>query len=265
MYNEIFLSALNSQLEYYRDVNMKFNEELESMPCGSLNYKRVKGNIYYYRYFNDKYGGSRQEYIRLKESQLINKLKRKQFLKLSVKRLEYSLCKIERFLDNYIHYNPGEVWNMIPEGIDGSYNITNSGNDNSNWAHENYEKNESHLDNLMHWTAGGLNVRSKSEAIIAGLLEKENIPFRYENKLQVLDKIYYPDFTIKRPSDGKLIYWEHFGMVDNEDYNLSMDKKMAAYRKAGILPWDQLITTYETKKNPVDARNIQKIINVFIL
>ena len=61
-------------------------------------------------------------------------------------------------------------------------------------------------------------LRSKSEAIIDMILYKNGIPFRYEEKIVLGDVILYPDFVIRHPKTGDFYYWEHFGMMDDEDY-----------------------------------------------
>ena len=133
------------------------------------------------------------------------------------------------------------------------------------WEKEEYDTSKLYPEMIMYETINGLKVRSKSEAIIAGLLESNKIPFRYEAVLSIDEKTYYPDFTILRPRDKKILYWEHFGMMDDEEYALRAEHKLAMYRKNSIFPWNQLISTYETAKTPLDARDIQSIIKAFLL
>ena len=104
----------------------------------------------------------------------------------------------------------------------------------SKWAGEPYEKNPINPEGLTCRSEYGLSVRSKSESIIASQLERYNIPFRYEALLQLEDQIYYPDFTILNPQDNWVIYWEHFGMVDDPEYARQMDNKLAEYRKRDL-------------------------------
>lgn len=52
-------------------------------------------------------------------------------------------------------------------------------------------------------------MRSKSEVIIADLLNKEGIPYRYEFPLYLKEfNTVYPDFTILNVRKRKEIYWE---------------------------------------------------------
>ena len=86
------------------------------------------------------------------------------------------------------------------------------------WCAESYETNSSHPENLIHTTLAGHKVRSKSEVIIANLLYTNHIPYRYEAALALNELTVYPDFTILHPTTQQFFYWEHFGMMDKNNY-----------------------------------------------
>lgn len=54
-------------------------------------------------------------------------------------------------------------------------------------------------------------------------------------------------------------------MVDDEDYAASMERKLEAYKRNGIQPWNNLITTYESRANPFNVQTIGRIIKAFLL
>ena len=78
-----------------------------------------------------------------------------------------------------------------------------------------YEKNPFHPEQLIYQTKSGILVRSKSERMIADFLSEHGIPFRYEAKLLIDGKAYYPDFMILC-EDDTLILWEHFGLMSQD-------------------------------------------------
>lgn len=133
-------------------------------------------------------------------------------------------------------------------------------NDLSNWMNRPYDKNPLYINNLIHKSISGNNLRSKSEAIIDMLLYQEKIPYRYECQLVLGDKIIYPDFTIRHPITGKFYYWEHFGQMDNPEYFPKACSKMQLYISHGIIPSINLITTYETSEFPLASEDVLKII-----
>lgn len=130
----------------------------------------------------------------------------------------------------------------------------------SSWMNSPFETNPLYPDQLLHKTISGNQVRSKSEALIDMSLYVHKIPFRYECALTLGDITLYPDFTLRHPHTGEYYYWEHFGLMDDETYCHNACSKLQLYSSHGIIPTVQLITTYETKDNPLSSEIIEKII-----
>ncbi|EAQ80564.1 ATP-dependent DNA helicase [Blastopirellula marina] len=122
---------------------------------------------------------------------------------------------------------------------------------------------------LIHNTTRGELVRSKSEVIIANLLHAKKIEYDYEVEL-TLDgepQNKFPDFTIEDDDSGKKYYWEHLGMLGNQDYSRRWVEKEQWYRDHGILarteghgPNGTLITTQDDLKGGIDAMAINRMI-----
>lgn len=90
--------------------------------------------------------------------------------------------------------------------------------------------------NLIYRTDHGELVRSKSEWIIADKLHAAGIDYQYEQPL-VLDGVErFPDFTVVDDDSGSTWYWEHNGMLSNNDYRQRWERKLDAYRRQDILP-----------------------------
>lgn len=131
------------------------------------------------------------------------------------------------------------------------------------WSKAPYEHNPQHPENLIHRSISGNILRSKSEAMIDMLLYQSKIPYRYECQLNLNGIILYPDFTIRHPYNGKIYYWEHFGMIDSPFYAQKYLKKMQLFLENGIIPDLNLITTFETKDNPLTSQKVQEQINIY--
>ena len=116
------------------------------------------------------------------------------------------------------------------------------------------------------YTNKGERVRSKSEKIIADMLNRYEIPYRYEYPIYLhrLGQI-YPDFTVLDVKKRKQIYWEHFGMMDNNDYCEKALHKLDIYMKNEILIGDTLIFTHETSKRPLETAVIDKLIHKYFM
>lgn len=96
--------------------------------------------------------------------------------------------------------------------------------------------------NLIYTTEKGDLVRSKSEVIIANLLFSHSVKYLYEKELYYCNEKYIrPDFTIIT-SKGKTFYWEHLGMLGNEEYDCTWLFKKRIYDEK--FP-NQLIVSYE--------------------
>lgn len=95
-------------------------------------------------------------------------------------------------------------------------------------------------------------VRSKSEVIICNLLHDAGIKYKYEQKLYYDDSSYIePDFTITM--NNKTFYWEHVGLLGQEDYDSSWSHKIDVYNNC--FP-GQMLKTYETGNVSGDAKRI---------
>lgn len=89
---------------------------------------------------------------------------------------------------------------------------------------------------LVYLTENGDLVRSKSEWIIADKLKAAGIKYQYEQPL-VLDGVErFPDFTIRDEDAGMVWFWEHNGMLSDDEYKKRWERKKAAYLRAQILP-----------------------------
>ena len=111
------------------------------------------------------------------------------------------------------------------------------------------------------YTLKGERVRSKSEQIIADRLNHCSIPYKYECPIMVCGEVYHPDFTILRMRDRKVLYWEHCGMMDKEDYANYAVNRFNKYAKEGIILGKDLFATFETGKYPMNTDAVDKLIN----
>ena len=98
-----------------------------------------------------------------------------------------------------------------------------------------------HPTELINEALPDLLVRSEGEGKIAQVLNEYRKEFYYEKPLIALDKKSWriPDFTFKH--NRKEYYWEHLGMLGNEDYDKKLERKRKWYKDNGFQ--DQLIET----------------------
>ena len=114
-------------------------------------------------------------------------------------------------------------------------------------------------------TERGEQVRSKSEKIIADIFYDLGIEYKYECPLKL--KGYgtvYPDFTILRKRDGKEIYWEHDGRMDDPKYAEKAVRKINSYTANGYFLGYNLIVSFESSVEVLNDRIIKKMISKYI-
>ena len=122
-------------------------------------------------------------------------------------------------------------------------------------------------DRLIHRTARGEAVRSKSEVIIANLLHTRGIEYRYEEPLEIGGLTKYPDFTIEDDNTGQTYYWEHLGMLSDERYQRRWLEKMEWLKQHDILPREDgggskgtLITTQDSADGGIDSEGVMQLV-----
>lgn len=81
---------------------------------------------------------------------------------------------------------------------------------------------------------------------------------QYEELLLAGGNKWYPDFKVRRPRDGKIIIWEHFGMLDDVDYAVENQEKLIIYMEYGFRLLDNLIVTYD-ERGGLDMAVLEKL------
>ncbi len=112
------------------------------------------------------------------------------------------------------------------------------------WAKEPYEMSTYKPENRKYPTSAGIKVRSKSEQAIVEQLVNYGVPFRYEEVIWINGWPYSSDFTFRNRRLEKF-YWEHAGMMDLQGYRHGHKHKMDLFEDIGIVPWKNLIVTYD--------------------
>ena len=97
-------------------------------------------------------------------------------------------------------------------------------------------------------------MRSKSEILIADTLTDMNIPYLYEKPLTLGSVTIHPDFTILQVHTRRVLFLEHFGMMDDPDYVDTAIARIYLYIQHGVLPGDRLLLTFETKNSPLNTK-----------
>ena len=116
------------------------------------------------------------------------------------------------------------------------------------------------------YTANGERVRSKSEILIADALRRHDVPYLCEYPVYNNGVIFAaPDFKCLNKRLRKVYYWEHLGMLGDQDYADRNVKKMDKYILADDFDENRLILTFETDSHPLNTKVIEEKIRKYLL
>ncbi len=129
-----------------------------------------------------------------------------------------------------------------------------------------YSPAEMHEESLQYKTSQGEFVRSKAEWMIAERLHRNGIPYQYEFplKLKKLGMV-RPDFRCLNVRKRKVFFWEHQGMMGDEEYAAHALRKIDAYEESGYFVGDNLIVTGESSEWPLTPSIIDRWIRKMLL
>ena len=239
---------------------------LKNAPDGTLRISRSRGRTQYYmrKEKTDK-GGI---FIPKSQAELAARLAQKDYEQKFLEAICRELEAIDRFLDNLPEIDAEQVFLKLNEtrrelvipAIDPDEVYARR------WQDMPYRGKILNDQTPGFVTDKGEKVRSKSEMIIANLLSKAKVPYRYECPLELrgIGSV-YPDFTVLNVRLRKVFYWEHQGMMGDEEYAGKAIRKIASYQENGFFPGDHLILTSETKDCPIDVKQIAGIIRHYLM
>ncbi len=196
---------------------------------------------------------------------LMKKLVKKYQLQQKLFELKRSLAAAQAYAETYESFTERDRQNQEGFAILVAQIFPKS--DYEAWGSAPYDDSRDfYPEQLIHPTGkGDEKVRSKSEVLIARALQAHGIQYHYEEVTQVGYTTYRPDFTIRHPVTGVIIIWEHFGMMDKDNYACSAADKIRTYMRNGYNQTTNFITTFEDKAHPLDIDTIEDAINRLLL
>ena len=264
------MSSVSDQLEQRKQFLFELMEKVKKRqkraPEGMLRISNSNGRVQYYYRENPSVRGGK--YISKKEMDNIKKLAQKAYQEKLLESADKEIEAIEAYL--------GLIPRQLPEDV-----FTNLTSERQALVTPFFETDEMFLErwesvtykrkgfpeNFPEFlTDKGERVRSKSELIIANMLAKTGIPYRYEYPIYLngLGTV-HPDFMVLNLRLRREFFWEHRGMMDDPAYVENAVRKENAYQMNGIYLGDKLILTSETKASPLNVRQINGVIEHYLL
>lgn len=242
---------------------------LSKAPAGRIKLIRRGGNIHCYHVTSSAKPAGK--YIPVSEQKFIKALIQKEYDQTVLAELQYQLKLIDNFIKKY---NPSKVRELF--GSRGELRrgyispVTLSDEDYAaRWLAQSYKCKSFREGEPEFLTSRGERVRSKSEMIIADILAKNNIPYKYELPQQMKaagGKLIpvYPDFTCVNLRTRQEFLWEHLGRMDDSDYSMKTVMKLRTYSKNDFIPGKNLILTMECDGIPLDRKEVEILVKTFL-
>lgn len=244
------------------------SDELSQLPKGELYCYKSRGTDCYAERIPVR-GNTKKETRKgiKKDRDKLYQLVRKQYVSKAIGLLDKDLKAIDTLLRWYKPTDEGSVMQEFmdkhPELTEGIYysQTERMGRQDQ----ENKDSGEFYKEGLKSTAADGSKRRSLGELVIGSRLDYYRIPYRFEAEIDHPDIPYVPDFTIIRPRDGKVIYWEHLGSVNDQEYLNHNKRKFDVYETYGIVPWDNLIISYSQSDYGINEKLIDGLIQGWLL
>lgn len=248
-----------------RSIKQIVDARLTTVPEGTLGIMKSNNHIQFAQFQGT---GEKRRYIKKDNQELAYKLAQKSYDQKIQKLVDRRLKQIKKLSEEYNNNEIEEIYDQLhPVRQTLVTPVIKPWEQRlSEWKSIPYVGKEFAENIPVIYTKKGERVRSKSEKIIADTFYDLGIEYKYECPLNL--KGYgtiYPDFTILRKRDGKEVYWEHDGRMDDPSYAEKAVRKINSYIANGYFLGDNLIVSFESSGNVLNDRIINKMISKFII
>ena len=263
---------IRREIEFYEKLYRGYAGRLKLDPEKNLFFKHQHGKLRPYSWEN-----GRERYLSMrKERREIAEMLEGKFLKECMEKISTQICVLREMEAKFLNFEELEPaylaaafekekgYGLRVEDFVRQTHFLKSFDDASKaWLENMGPQNPYRPEDKIHTTPGGIKVRSKSELVIGAFLDTKVLPHKYEELLIVEGNHWYPDFKVRRPRDGKIIIWEHFGMMDDEEYAERNQYKLMIYARNGYRMWDNMIVTYD-EEGSFDMTVLERIYEMML-
>lgn len=223
---------------------------------------------------------SKEKYLKQSDRKLIKELSEKTYLQKLDKAAQREKMQIDKCIEVLESKqnkagkdlaDVDKVYDMLPDYVKENVEPAEISDEAyaRKWQSKKYNRRWMKKDEKYYETPRGDKVRSKSEWIIASMLEKAGVPYRYEEIVPLDGSVgvfMHPDFTVLNKRTRQVYYWEHCGMMGERDYmeNTFMPK-MSEYYNFEFFPGDKILLTFESKDHPLDTVDVKRLIDKYLI
>ena len=235
------------------------------VPAGTL---RISQNRRTYQfYLRSNPGDTEGKYIRRDNIELARRIAQRDY-DIQIKKLaEKELILLDRYIDFLREKDIDEIYDKLHPARQAMINPIRVPDEEfiNHWRNESYSPLEAYEMPNSYCSYNGIYVRSKSELLIANMLEHYKIPYRDEYPIMVNGHSYRPDFMCLNVKKRKEYLWEHFGKMGDPDYANKTVSKINEYEQNGYTSGVNFIMTFESYEHPLESNIVAKEILTYLL
>lgn len=257
------LRALKNRAAELLETEQEIRQALSTMPNGRL-------YIHHGKYFHIQ-PGVKAHYLKKSEETLIRALAQKTYNKALFCRVHSERILLDKLIALLEKRPVSALWTRYTKTRRELIRPATLSDDAyaKEWSEVHHKKLGFKEDEPILLSASGIRMRSKSELLIAALLEKKGIPYRYEYPLEVTmpdgsKKQFRPDFYCLEPETRREFVWEHFGLMDDAAYRIRAEDKMETYVLSGAFNERNFIVTFEEKEHPLNIAEVASKLTYFL-
>lgn len=261
MYLQQIIESRDKELNH---IISEMENKIDNNLRGNIRFSKSNGNTQFY--INQGKGGNRNgTYVKKSDWKTVIKYSKNKYCKTVLKRAYKEKKLVLKLQKLYCSGMVEDVYDLFPKEL--QQEITPVCISDAGYVEKWLKKSSSIINSYKIdgniTTNKGEPVRSKSEKIIADILEKLGIPYKYEECLILDDGSYlFPDFTILDVKRRREIYLEHLGLMDNFEYVNRTMEKIKKYENNGIFPGVNLLLTSESENIKFNTKAFEQMIRL---
>ncbi len=257
------LKKQKSEMEEYLIKLQERQKDYKNLPHRGLRAASHRSGFQYYI----REDGPKYRYVCRSKLDTVKKMIQRDYEENLIRILQKDLKKISRLIDNCQLSSLAKEYDRLPEGkrvfVDPL--VINDQMYVERWYKKYPGGKNTYQEAGQYTTDRGELVRSKSEKIIADMFYRNAIPYQYEPEIVFRDgTVVYPDFALLNVRKRKTFFWEHLGMISNEEYAVKNWKKIMRYEENGIFLSMDLIISEESSDGPLNLRLIKEKIDKYL-
>lgn len=272
---------IQEMIAYYSQLETSLQHRINELPKGSLYFKKQHGLFRAYQWYDGK-----EIYLGAKKHDLISSLASRKRIAATLPLVRENISLLKQLSEHYTDINDLPLHSLNPEYDNHALSQQSSVPDakatlspekiirlgpaplspetfrpvQSAWMKCHDGGFDYMPEGKRHITSDGTLVRSRVELIIYEYLKNAGVAFVYESPVLLRNRWVYPDFKLLRSSDRRIILWDHFGMMGNQEYRVDAENKMSGYIRNGYWPMDNLITTFDSGNDSVDISQLGRML-----